>query len=486
MVSNLSVEEKVVAATKWSTITEVAVKLVNPITNMVLARIISPEAFGVVATINMIISFVDMFTDAGFQKYLVQHEFKSLQEKNKNANVAFWTNLTLSVLLWGVIIVLREKVATLVGNPGMGNVIAIACGQIVLTSFSSIQMALYRREFNFKTLFTVRMISVCIPFFVTIPLALLGGGYWSLVIGSMIIQLSNSIILTIKSSWKPKIFYSVKILREMFSFSIWSLIEAISIWLSCWIDILVVGTVFNQHYLGIYKTSSSMVNVLISVITASIIPVFFSALSRFQNDKIRFNNMYFTVQKLIATLVLPIGVGIYIYSDFVTNILLGSKWSEASQIVGLCAITIAIKVVFCDLCSEVYRAKGKPKISFLAQILHLIVLVPVCIISSKISFWSFVSWRSWIRLEFVIVHFIIIKFAIGIPIGKTIKNVIPVIMACIGMSIFAILIKLVSSSMSWTIISIFLCIIIYFTILSIFPSARKDMKKFWSKVINIK
>lgn len=166
-----SIKNKFTNATKWSVITEIVAKLISPITNMILARIVAPEAFGVVATITMIISFVDMFTDAGFQKYLIQHEFKDENEKFKNANVAFWTNLGISIFLWIMIIIFRENIAILVGNPGLGNVIAIACIQLLLTSFSSIQMALYRRDFNFKILFSVRMVSIFIPFAVTIPLA---------------------------------------------------------------------------------------------------------------------------------------------------------------------------------------------------------------------------------------------------------------------------------------------------------------------------
>ena len=65
----------VVNATKWSAITEVVAKLISPITSMVLARLLAPEAFGVVATITMIVTFAEIFTDAGFQKYLIQHEF---------------------------------------------------------------------------------------------------------------------------------------------------------------------------------------------------------------------------------------------------------------------------------------------------------------------------------------------------------------------------------------------------------------------------
>ena len=191
---NKRFNNKVVNATKWSSITEVSAKLVSPITNMILARLLVPEAFGVIATITMITSFVEMFTDAGFQKYLVQREFKDVKEKHKYANVAFLTNLVLSIFLWLLITIFNEQIAKLVGNPGLGLVIIIACVQLPITSFSSIQMSLYRRAFEFKTLFLVRMISVFIPLIVTIPLAYIGLSYWSLIIGTLIMHLSNAVI----------------------------------------------------------------------------------------------------------------------------------------------------------------------------------------------------------------------------------------------------------------------------------------------------
>ena len=66
---------KTAIATRWSTFTEIAAKLISPITNMILARLLTPEAFGVVATINMVVSFADIFTDAGFQKFLRLNHF---------------------------------------------------------------------------------------------------------------------------------------------------------------------------------------------------------------------------------------------------------------------------------------------------------------------------------------------------------------------------------------------------------------------------
>ena len=158
----VTLNTKVKKATKWSAVTEVVAKLITPITSMVLARLLTPEAFGVVTTLTMIITFAEIFTDAGFQKYLVQHDFIDDEDREQSTNVAFWSNFILSLLIWGIIAIFADPLAALVGNPGLGYVLIIACVAIPLAAFSSIQMALYRRDLDFKTLFKVRIVSIAI------------------------------------------------------------------------------------------------------------------------------------------------------------------------------------------------------------------------------------------------------------------------------------------------------------------------------------
>ena len=284
---------KVVAATKWSTITEIAAKLVSPITTMVLARLLTPTDFGVLVTATMVISFSEIFTDAGFQKYLIQHQFKSDKDLYDATTVAFWSNLFMSLLIWVAIIILCEPIAALVGNPGRGQVVAISCVCIPLAAFSSIQMALFKRKFDFKTLFYIRIIGILIPIIITIPLAFFTRSYWALIIGMIALNLSNAVILTLKSEWKPRIFYDWLLFKSMFSFSFWSMIEAVSIWLTSYVDIFIIGRLLNEHYLGIYRTSMSTVGQIMSLITAATTPVLFSALSRLQDDDKEFKDMFF-------------------------------------------------------------------------------------------------------------------------------------------------------------------------------------------------
>lgn len=428
-----SLNTKVRTATKWSTVGEVAAKLMTPISSMVLARLLTPEAFGVVTTLTMIISFAEIFTDAGFQKYLIQHEFKDDLDRDESTNVAFWSNLVMSLIIWGIIAIFSSPLAALVGNPGLGRVLIISCISIPLAAFSSIQIALYKRDFDFKVLARVRVISTIIPLLVTVPLAFLMRSYWALVIGTITVNTVNAFLLTLFSKWKPRWFFSLNKLKEMFSFTVWSMIEAITIWLTGYVDVFIVSRTLSQYYLGLYKTSSTLVGQIMGLITAVLTPILFSALSRLQNNESEFQRLFFSFQKIVALLVMPIGMGIFIFRDYITDIILGSQWIEASGFVGLWGLTSAITIVLSHYCSEVYRAKGRPKLSVLAQALHLVVLWPTILISVRYGFDALYISRSLVRLEIIVVNLCIMHLIIKMPINQMFINILPASLGSISM-----------------------------------------------------
>ena len=468
-------------ATKWSSITEVAAKLITPIVNMVLARLLAPEAFGLVATITMVISFAELFTDAGFQKYIIQHEFESQEQLDNSTNVAFWTNFVFSVIICGVIFIFRHQIAKLVGSPTLGNSISIASFLIIIAAFSSIQMARYKRDFDFKTLFFVRIGTTVIPLVVTIPLALVLKNYWAILIGTFFSNLFSAIVLTVKSKWKPKLFYKVALFKEMFSFSAWTLLESITIWLTTYIGVFIVGTVLNEYYLGLYKTTMTTVNSYMALITSAITPVLFSALSRYQNDDDKFKNTYFTFQRLTAIFVIPMGIGIFLFSDLVTLILLGNQWMEASSFLGMWGLSSVFTIVFSNLSSEVYRSKGNPKVSMFCQLIHLVCLVPVLLISVDYGFKILTISRSLIRIQLILTALIIMRILYKFKLTDMVKNILPMFISATAMGMVGYLLKGIMSSIWWQFVVIFICIVVYFAILIIFPSIRADIKSIISK-----
>lgn len=474
-----SLNKRVVKATKWSAITEIAAKLVMPISNVVLARILAPEAFGIVATITMVITFAELFTDAGFQKYLVQHEFVDDIDKEQSTNVAFWSNLSMSLFFWLIIAVFRNQIANFVGNPGMGMVLVIASVAIPLAAFSSIQMALYRRNLDFKTLFKVRIVGVCIPLVVTIPLALVIKNFWALIIGIIVRDLSNAVILTWYSSWKPKFYYSFDKFKEMFSFTSWSLVEAISIWLTGYMDIFIVGSMLNQYYLGLYKTSVTMVSSMIGLITAATTPILFSSLSRLQNDQSDFLHFFLKFQKLVAILVVPLGVMIFCFSDFITLLLLGDQWKEAAGFVGLWGLSSSVVVVLSVYASEIYRSKGKPKLSVLSQVLHILVLWPAILIAVRYGFEALYTTRAIVRFQAVIVDLCLLYYFIKISPVKLISNVLPPIVASIFILVISILLKrIMPDTLLANLISVCICAITYLCAICTFREERTLLLNF--------
>ncbi len=470
--------KKTSSATKWSLVTEVAVKLISPLTQVVLAHILTPEAFGVVATVTMVTSFADMLSDAGFQKYLIQHEFRDDKALSRGANVAFVTNLVVSLALWALITVFNGPLAAMVGNEGLGVVLVVACASLPLTALSSIQLALFHRRFAFKELFAVRVVVALVPLFITVPLAFFGFGFWSLVIGTIAGNLVNAVVLTAKSDWKPFLFYSFAELKEMFSFSVWTLLEQFSIWLTSWMGTFIVGSLLTSYYLGLYKTSISMVNTAMGIITSATTPVLFAELSRRQDDAEAFEAAFFRMQRKVGLFVVPLGFGIFLYRDFATELILGPQWGEASLMFGLWALSSAVVIPIGYYASEVFRAKGRPKLSFASQVAYLVVMAPVTYFAATLDFASFALVSSLIRLVAIVIDMVILKAFVRFPVGRMLRGLAPIFLCSLAMLGIG---RLLGGLGVPDFAGIAACVIAYALCCEVFPTTRIELNGMLSR-----
>ena len=409
------IASKAARATKWSLLTQVISKLISPVTTLILAHLLAPEVFGVVAIVTMVTSFADLFSDAGFQKYLIQHEYNDAEQFALSCDVAFWTNLAVSLALWGCIAAGSDALAALLGNAAIGSAIAVACASLPLTAAISVQTAVYQRNFDFKTLFYSKVGSSLLILFVSVPLAFCGFGYWAMIAGTIASNLLLAVWLTVRSAWRPTLKYSFAELRAMFSFSVWTLVEQVSIWLTSWLGTFILGTMMTSYYLGLYNTSTSLVNAVIGIITSAVNPVVFATLSRFQTDREKFDSAFYTMQRYLALAVVPIAVALWAYSDAVVALYLGDQWLEAATFFGLYSLASAFVVVFGHIASDAYRSLGKPKFSLLAQLGFLLIQTPGLIIGVTQGF----TVLSWIAPLFrlagcIVTHALICKFLAGL------------------------------------------------------------------------
>lgn len=459
-------------ATKWNMLAQLMQKLVSPLTNIILAHILAPEIFGIVASITLVTSFLDVFTEAGFQKYLVYCDDRNEEEFKQTVSVAFWTNFVLSMLLYIGLILLRNPVANLVGVSGKGIAISVAGVVLPLTSFSSIQAALFQRELQYKKLFIIRFIGAMIPIVITVPLALLGLEYWALLIGKIVGTAYTAVATTIVSKWKIKWFYSFQRLKKMLGYCSWTLSESVTTWLATNLDVLIVGRILSSYYLGLYKTSISMINELLRIVSSSILPVTYAVISRLKNDKRAFNEEVYKSQQTLACIVLPMGVGVFLFQDLVTTLVLGSQWGEAATLLGYWSLSSCVNIAFVYICDDVYRAVGQPKLSFYVHIATIAVLIPAVLFSAKYGYKVLIIVRPLVVLFEIIAREIALRKCSEITVARFLKNSRPPIIATVCMAVAGVLLRLISTDMLCQFVFIGVCIVVYFGVLYMLPGGK--------------
>jgi PST family polysaccharide transporter len=483
--------KKAVGAAKWSVSTQLVIKLIGPVTTMILARILTPEAFGIVATATMVFTLADLFSDAGFQKYLIHKQFKTTSEESLNASVAFWTNISISTTLLIIISIFNAQITSLIGSEGYGSVLILSVVSLPLTALISVQTAIYQKKLDFKTLFGSQVTSKLLILFISIPLAIAGMSYWSIVIGTLCSNVFLAFWLTLKSDWKPKFEYSFLELKGMFSFSGWVLLETFLGWISGWIGVFIISHILSSTFVGYYRTSISMSLALTGIIWTALLPIIFSSLSKVQNDKVRFNQVFYSTQKLLAFFIVPIAFSAYIYRDLLTKIILGTQWMATSTFFGLHILSFCMVILFGNMCVQAYRAKGKTLYPAIVQFTYLIPLGVTLYFSSKMGWETFSIVASLIQLLLPLINLALIKFTLNLsPLRMLINTKWTYVQAILAI-IPGIIITNLSCPFAVQLISLIISIAIYLALACATKSTRLSLitlleKLGWANGIVIK
>jgi len=177
---------------------------------------------------------------------------------------------------------------------------------------------------------------------------------------------------------------------------------------------------------------------------------------------------------------------VFCYSDLVVYFLLGGQWTEASDFIGLWGLTSCLMIVLAHYCSEVYRSKGKPKLSVLAQWLHMIVLIPVVYWSLQFGYETLYISRSLVRLEGILVNLGLMFYCFKISPLKMIYNVYPEFIACSMFFLCSYIFRYISDSIIFQFLSALLASILYFATLCFFNTERKIIFSFINKLLRNK
>lgn len=400
---------KIMSATGWSMLTEIASKAISPLIFIVLAKILTPEDYGIASIALMIISFSQIFWDAGLEKALIQKKGNI----KKAANVVFWTNLFLGVLMYAVFFLASGWLAAVFKDARIERVIQVQSAQIIIMSLCSVQTGLFKRNLDFKPLFWTGLITTAVPGFVSIPLALTGYKYWAFIWGAIIGSAAQALTLWVLSSWRPSFKYCLKTAKKMLSFGIWIVGDAFLAWCLVYFDLLIIGFFMTPHDVGLYNFGNKIILMMSVLLINPMMPVVYSYLSRIQDNFDRVKSITAASNKIVMMLILPASTALIAFSDNIANTVLGYKWSGVAVVIAVLGLRNIISLpVYGNL--EAYRATGRPDVNTKILVISLLMYLPVCIMAAPYGLVIFLYSRLLITVFSLFIKFYYSKNILGI------------------------------------------------------------------------
>jgi len=384
-------------------------RTVPPLVFVVLAKLLTPEDYGVVGTAMIAIAFCQMFWDAGLSKALVQTKDSPLDA----AQVVFWTNLVLGGVVYVILFAGAPWIANFFHSPKSALVLRVLGLQVIIASFTSVQQALLMREMDFRNLFWIKLLTAFVPGVFSIPLAFYGQGVWALVAGTLAGQMVNLGLLWRQSTWRPRWEYSAVLARRLFGFGFWVALEGLGIWLMQWSDNIVVGRFLGVHELGVYRTGLMMVAIVFGLALNPIVPVLYPAFSRMQDDLPALSRIFHRINRTVIAFALPIGTGLLLLGPEVVAVLFGAKWQGLGMVVSVLGFSAGISWTVC-LNAEVYRATGIPKMTALIMWLHLIIYLPAYWVSAHYGLQTFIYTRLGLVFVGEVIQIVFIVKLLGV------------------------------------------------------------------------
>lgn len=350
---------RTISGLRWSGISQVGRQLLNFFTSVILARLLSPQEFGLLGMIIVFTGFAQVFSELGLGAALIHKQ--DLNQSHLNS--VFLINLVTGVFLSGIIIACAPFIASFYNEPKLKLLTMVVAINFIIGSFKVVQQSLFQKKLDFRILALIDIIATFIAGFTAIIMALMGCGVWSLVIQSLFLMLISVVMLWRFSSWRPNFSFKVKALKDLLGFS--SNLLGFNI-LNYWVrnlDNLLVGKFIGASSLGIYVRAYSLMLLPISQVTSIISQVMWPALSIIQKNIYRVKDIYLRSTRVIALVTFPMMAALFVVADSFILGIFGIKWKELIPIFRILCIEGFGQGVGTTV-GWIYNSQGRTDIQF--------------------------------------------------------------------------------------------------------------------------
>jgi O-antigen/teichoic acid export membrane protein len=305
---------------------------------MILARLLDPADFGMVAMVTAVTGVFSLFKDAGLSAATVQRDSIS----NDQISALFWINMLVGVVLSLLSVALAPALVAFYHEPRLFWV-TVALGLGFFFNAAGVQhSAIIQRQMRFVALSMIEILALCVSTAVGIGLAVAGYGYWALVGMAVILPAATSIGAWLAITWVPGMPRRKVGIRSMILFGGKATLNSLVVYIGYNLEKVLLGRFWGANALGIYGRAYQLINIPAENLNSAVGGVAFSALSRLQDEPDRLKSYFLKGYSLVLALSLPATIACALLADDIILIVLGPKWIEVVSIFRLLTPTVMI------------------------------------------------------------------------------------------------------------------------------------------------
>lgn len=352
-------KQKVVGGLFWSFGERICAQLVTLIVGVILARILSPDDYGVISIVMVFITVCDVFVTSGFGTAIVQKK----EVDKTDYNTAFYMSFIMSIVLYVVLFFTAPYIASFYEKEILTNVIRVLGVRLIITSLNTIQQAHLQREMKFRKFFIATIFGTVISCGVGIAMAYCGYGVWALVAQYLTNTVIDTLVLCIVGGWNPGLKISKKKAKEIYSFG-WKVLCTNLVFTSeSSIRSLIVGKKFGSEDLAYYDQGRKYPSLLVDNVNTTIQKVMLPTFSRMQDDKAELKRVLRRSVKIATYVLTPLLIGFAAVAQTFVPVVLTEKWAFAIPFIWIFCFQYLTRPIESS-CHQALLAIGKSGLVF--------------------------------------------------------------------------------------------------------------------------
>lgn len=346
-----------------------AIKGLALINTIVLARILVPEDFGLVAMAMSVIAALELFRQFSFEVALIQR-----QDAPRSYYDTAWTfNVIFALVLSVVLIAVASPAAVFYEEPRLRTIIWVLAASVFISGFENIGVIAFIKDLTFHKEFLLRTAQKLGGVAVTIPLAFILRSYWALVIGMITGNVVKVVISYFAHPFRPRLSLSERV--QLFGFSKWLLANNILWFIRDRTPDFILGKISGPGALGLFTVGNEISNLPTTELVAPINRAVFPAYAKMAHDRSILQQGFLNVIGLVVIVALPAGFGVAATADLLVSVVLGEKWAAAVPIVSIMAMFGALNALQTN-CGPMLYAMGTPRVLTMIGLVQITFLVP--------------------------------------------------------------------------------------------------------------